>query len=240
MPSVGTLTDFRNRVLVKVGSIDTPHLAPSEEATDLAIDSGLGQYNGLRPRIQVSEQVGDGTARRFVMATLLGSTYDPDFSELVHVHRIHNRDTDDEQVDDTIEWEIRLSATDGHVLFINSAIATSQYLRTLFTRAHVIDTDDENLTTVPDTDTDLLTCLASSYVAFWIARKAGDMAITEMGITEINLRRIREHWGDRAKELIKEAGEFMSPTMVSIQSAGASVEWATKSQWSGRRISHQD
>jgi hypothetical protein len=241
MPAVGTLSEFRDRVRVKIGEITTPHLIPSDAATDLAIESGLSQYQQLRPRVFVKESAGDGTTRRYVCSTYFGADYDPDFSQIVQVQRVLNLDLDNETVDDSIAWEVRVNATDGHVLFLDSVIGNGNHMRTRYTVGHTIDETDSADTTVPDTDTDLLTCLCASYLAYWVARKAGDLAITEMGITEINFRRLREHWADRAKELLSEAGEFMSPTNLPVQSAGASVQWATLSNLiPDGRISHRE
>ena len=240
MPSVGKTADIRARVLLKVGSISSPGLEPPEEAVDLCVETGLTHYNGMKPRVIADESSGDGSTRRFVLATLLGAGYDPDFSQIRSVQRITDLDTDDERVDDSITHEIRINASAGHVLFISTAIGASNTMRVVYTAHHVIDESDEANTTVPDVDTDLLTCLAAMYTAYWISRKAGDLMIAEMGVTEVNLRRMREHWADRAHELGKEAGEFLTPSLVSLGSAGVAIQWPTTSGFGVGRVSHRE
>ena len=100
MSAVGIQAEFRARVALKVGDIDTPHLQPTEAALDLHIESGLAQYDQIRPLVLVDETAGDGSTRRFVLATLLGSSYEAGFSQIISVHQVRDLDTDDESVDD--------------------------------------------------------------------------------------------------------------------------------------------
>lgn len=239
MPSVGDKENIRDRVDLKIGTIASSNLQPSDAVLDLCVETGLTHYEGLRPKTVIDDSAGDGSSRRFVLDTLLAE-YDPDFSQIKDVFRVTDLDTDDEIINDELGWEIRNSEADGHVLFIGTSIPANEHMRVIYTAHHTIHASDPVQTTVPDVDTDLLTCLAAMYVAYWIARKAGDLAITEMGITEINLRRMREHWADRAKDLANEASEFLSPQLVAVQSAGASVQWPTTSGFTGGRISHRE
>jgi len=239
MPAVGILETFRDRVEAKVGAVDSPKLDPSNDILDLCIEAGVNQYTRLRPRHVVEEIAGDGTQKRFVLNSEL-TLWESGYSDLEKIASVSNRDTDSEVETDITDKdrEIRKDTSGNDVLFLTTAIDSVNHLRLQYTGAHIIDVSDANLTTVPNMDTDLLTALCASYVAYWIARKASDLSNVSLGSSETSYWRLRQHWADRAKELMKEASEYIDPKMVSHESAGTTVEWASDSRLAPRRISH--
>jgi hypothetical protein len=241
MAAVGKLNpDFRDRVKLKVGSVDTPTLAPSDEAVDLCVESGLTNYSNIRPLVKVFQKAGSNTTKRYVIGTEI-TDWDDDFSMISYISGVTDPDTDDESesVVDDDEWYTKLSTSDGVVLFLNTVIGSTRTMRIEYTTPHIIHSSDAALTTVPNHDTDLLTAICASQVCFWIARKASDLMNVSLGVSEIDYRRLRSHWSDRAKELASEASEYVSNRTLK-PSGGVAVQWESDSRIStgGRRISH--
>lgn len=238
--AVGKLETFRSRVSLKVGDVDSPKMQPSNDVLDLCIEAGLNQYTRLRPRTVVEEIAGNGSQKRYVLNSEL-TLWVPGFSVLAVVASVQNRNTDDEVETDVPldNREIRKDISGNDVLFLTETIPTGYHLRLAYNGSHVIDEDDANDTTVPDIDEDLLTAMCASYVAYWIARKASDLSNTSLGSSETSYWRMRQHWAERAKELMREASEYIDPKMVAHESAGVTRAWKSKSRLGGgERISH--
>jgi hypothetical protein len=237
MPAVGILSNFRTRVENKVGQVDSPKLDPSNDILDLCIEAGLNQYTRLRPRKVVEEIAGTGSQKRYVLDTELGN-WESGFSAIAKVVSVQNRNTDDEIEEEFSSFDVRRNIDDEDVLFLPEATSATEHVRIQYTANHVIDEETVGNTTVPDIDTDFLTAICASYVAYWIARKASDLSNTSLGSSETSYWRLRQHWAERAKELMREASEYIDPKMVSHESAGVAQEWKSESRIAPRRISH--
>jgi hypothetical protein len=239
MSAVGKLSTFRERVRLKLGEIKSPEMQPNDDVLDVCIDAGVNQYSRLRPRTIVQEIAGDGTTRRYVLDDVL-TLWAPGFSILARVASVSDKDTDDEKETEIPDGDIarRRSAAHKDVLFLAQTITTGVDLRLEYTTNHSIHVDTPANTTIPDIDTDFLTAMTASYAAYWIARKASDLANTSLGSSETSYWRLRAHWAERAKELMREASEYVDPKMVSHESAGVAKEWTSESRLAPRRISH--
>lgn len=239
MAVVGILSTFRDRVIAKVGAVQSPELAASEDVLDICVDAGVNQYSRLRPRTVVVDVPGDGTTRRYVLNTVL-TLWDPSFSNIAKVAMVQNTDLDNEIETVFTDRQLtqRKDSGGNDVMFITDTVAVGKDIRFEFTALHTIHIATANLTTIPASDTSLLTALTASYVAGWIARKASDLSNVQLGTTEIDYGRLRSHWSTRASELLKEASEMIDPRVMSHESTGVAVEWKSQSSFAPRRISH--
>lgn len=237
--SIGTEVTLKTDIAQKLGSIDTPDLTPDDTALGTFVDFALRKYNQLRPQVKVHEAAGDGTTRRFVLDDLTG--WAPSFSAVNYVASVADKDTDDE--DETRypaeDLVFRRSAADKDVLFLPVAVGTGQDLRIVYRIPHVIHASVDASTTVPDQEKQLFVTMGAATGALWIARKAGDLQNTVIGASEVDYRRMREHWSQRAKELDAEASELLDPKITAGPGVAKAVQWKTKSRMTGRpRVSH--
>ena len=242
MAKITNIEELLSKVDRKIGQIDTDKLKPSPDAKEEAARDALDEYSGSCPHLKVSEEVGDGSTRRFVLSTLLGTGWIADTSLVQSVAFVRDANTDTEQVEELAieDWAVRLDTSEQEVLFLDRAAGTDETIRIRWTSPHTInELDEATVTTVPSRDTEALALLAASKVAEWIARTACDMANRAMGIDQVDFNTFDRRWSDKAKRLRAGAIERLNPTELSAGGAGTSVEWKSDDRLSGlSRVSH--
>jgi hypothetical protein len=237
--SIGTTATLKTDISQKLGSIDTPDLKPDDTALGAFVDFALRKYNQLRPQVKVHEAPGDASTRRFVLDDLTG--WAPSFSAVNYVASVSGKDTDDENESRYSAEDLvyRRTAADKDALFLPVAVATGNDLRIVYRIPHTIHASTEANTTIPTQEKQLFVTLGAATGALWIARKAGDLQNTVIGASEVDYRRLREHWSQRARELDAEASELIDPKVTAGPGVGKAVPWKTKSRMTKlKRVSH--
>jgi hypothetical protein len=241
MSTVGKWSEVRDSVKIKIGSIQTPDLEPTQEALDQFVRDGLNHFSKLRPRTLVKEYAGDGVVRRYDLPTDLGDDWVPGFSAVVTLWEVTDSGLNAEERTEIgpDQWDVRQEASADSILRLESAIPLGSVLRVEYITPHKIDTDDGANTTVDQYDSEVLYALAAARGAAWISRKSGEIMNTTLGVTEVDYYKIRDQWAKRAKELLEEASESLDSKMVRPEAAGYAVQWKSKSRLTSQsRISH--
>lgn len=238
--AVGTLPELRDKVIIKVGSIGTSQLKPTDDSADQQIDAGVTHYSRISPLRIVHEQDGDGATKRFILDDDL-TGWIPSFSAIGAIYDVEDANTDDESVDEIELDDVRFTVTTAgkEVMFLPGTVDSSNTLRVVFTTKHLVHAETAAETTVPDIDEPILITICASYLAFWIARKASELMNVQVGMSEVDYGKLRDSWADRARELLAEASELLKPKVIGAPSAGFAQQWPTDSRLTGRtRISH--
>ena len=239
MASVGKLSTFKERVMRRVGSIDAAKFIPDDPTQNDLIEAGLAAFDQRRPRTMTFETAGDDASRRFVLSTLIAGWKDGTM-RLLTVARVHDANIHNEFVEeyDVGDWKVTKDTTGKDVLQIVSAVGAGLTLRVTYSRPHAIDSEDIDLTSVPDGDTELLTLLCAREVCRWISRSASDMADNSLGADQVDFGAIGERFADRAKELLRDADQLTSPSEETQTPGGGSVAWNTKGSFGDRFVGH--
>ena len=235
---VGTINDdLRPRVLKKVGSIEHSKLVPPEAETDVCIQDGIRFYNSINPR-QFVHEISDASGTKFIILDDVLANWEPRFSNIVKVSRVTNPATNEEieRIYDVSEYYTRKDVDDKDVLHL--VYSSSQTLRIEYTMPYFVSPTDPAATTVPNADNTMLTAICSSAVALWVARRASDLAASQLGSHEIHMEELSVRWAERAKELMDEANSYVSPE-AGMSNVGLAQQWVAWSELTGKpRISH--
>jgi hypothetical protein len=235
------LSDLRDAIVLKLGTVEAPKLAPPPEALNQFIDAGVIQFSHIRPRRIVNEINGDGSTRRFILSSSL-TNWVEDFSGISKVYGVSDANDNNETQTpfDADEWEVRPSVSSGSILFIGRAVGTSDVLRLIYTTTHVVDASAEADTSITAPDKEALITVCAIYGAYWIARKSMDLANTQMGVNEdLGFGQLRDHWRQRAKDLTEEAATLLGSKSIIQKSAAVSIQWDPDSKLTKRpRLFH--
>lgn len=238
-----TKTTALERLLVRLGQIESPKLAPSTTAQEEALRDALDELSRLRPRRLVFESA-SGSAKRFVLSTTItaaGVSWLDRVSTLEAVAFVSspNADDEDEELLDETRFTVTTDTAEKDVLFLK-APAGSETLRLRYTRPHALDgLDGETATTFTTQEEFSFLLLATAWVAGWIARRAADMADLSSGSDRQEMEGWARNWRDVYRDLRKQAVERLAPSELSAGGTGYGVEWESSSRLGDAdRVSH--
>ena len=237
MASVGTKTEFMNRVMRRVGTIDSVKLTPTEDVKPDLADEALAVYEGFRPRERMWEQPGSDTERRFVLSETISGWQDGT-NRIAAVYRVADANQHNETVEeiDIEGWSIEPNTSGQEVLVLVSPIGAFYTLRIRFVEPHVLS---DGGSTVPDRDTEALTLLGVAAVCQWIARTAADMADQNIGADQVDYGEIGRRWARRGEEAGTKASDLLAPDKTQARAGGGSISWTSRSPLTGRsRVAH--
>ena len=242
MASFSTLATLRQEARRRLGSIDAGKLKPSEQEEDDSIRDALNELNRIGPQLFVFEKVGDGAARRFPLASTITGTpgWDDQTSELQDLELVSDPNTDSEHVRavDDEDWSVRLDSSDELVLWLRTAVGTTEYLRVFWSLPHRLSgLDSATETTIQERWKALFLLLVLAELSDLISRKASDLADHTTGVEQVDFRTFEERWKSNADRLRARAAERINPNMISA-AAGTATEWETRNRFGLRRISH--
>lgn len=227
---------FKQRVTTRLGKIDSPKLAPTQQVIEQAVEDALDEFTKLRPRVQTFQTAGDDSKKRYVLRTFV-TGWRNGSSKISRVEEVISADTDDEQITGFDDADILLSIdTSGDdILRLPHTISASNVIRIVWEDRHIIHESDETLTTVAEAHTEVVTLFAVAMLERWVARKASELSDASLGASQVDLESVATRFRERATEDLRAALERLGPA-----SADASYyDWESESGLTGtRRISH--
>ncbi len=235
------IDDYRIRTMERVGKVKSENLEPSSDVLDSICREALDEFSKILPRQIVTEAVGDGATKRYVLDTLLGSQWREEPSDIQRIYSVTDANTDAEKQTEIEEetWFMRQGTDGNHALFLPETIGTSTTLRVVWTLPHTVDKLDEaTATTVPAKFTEALILLTAAATCEWISRTASTMSNSTIGVDQVDFDPIDIRWAKRAKALRVQASERFQPGLVG-SGAGYATEWNRNTRLGGSsRISH--
>jgi hypothetical protein len=243
MAAFSNLSELREEVRRRLGALESTKLAPSEAEEEDSIRDVLSEFNRIRPQRFTSEIAGDGSQRRFVLATELAGppTWVDNASELLSLELVTGANTDDERVLelDDAEWEIRQTTAGDLVLFVATAPGASETLRFTWSLPQTLDDlDGASATTIHEQDKPVFVLLVAAECAELIARKASDLADHTLGVDQVDFQSYQRRWRVNADRLHKRAEQRLVPSVLSAGGSGIGTEWETRNTFGRPRISH--
>lgn len=232
MPPLGTRTTATTQAVVRLGSIVSKTFTPTTEAKDDCLNATIAWYDQIRPLRKIHQSAGDGSSRRFVLATLIGASWAVGDSQVESVAVVSSPDTSNEVSTDVPvdQWQQDKAINSVDILMLGASVDAGSTLRIRWSAPHTVHATDASLTTIPTKDADAFLSMFAAYLARWISRRASDDASASIGADQIDAEPIGERWARRAKELEKMANERISaPPADSLSPAGTSIDWDVQS-----------
>ena len=228
MASVGTRQEFKDRVLVRLGRVESSKLKPTTNAIEAAVADAIDEYSKRKPRDLVHQQAGDDTTKRVVLTDTV-TDWITGTSRVVNLSRVSDPDSDDEVEYEYEEkdWRVVKDTTGKDVLLFTYAVGTGNTLRIRWQNLHTIHDSDSALTTIPEGDTEICTLFALVYLERWIARTAYDLSDSGFGADQVDYEMLGKRWDQRADHDFDDALKRISPE--SAGGTGGSVEWPSES-----------
>jgi len=190
-------------------ALELATLAPAMTLTsaqnEVQIDGAVEEYSSDRPRERVHRITGDGTVRRWILATEIGTSWQDGFSTLQQLRKRLIADANDEgRLVEPEDWTMVVEEDgDGvpqEILILGTAPSADDYLYLTYTTIHVLDdgpTPDVN--TIPLRDREALFWLSNAHACMWLAQKASDTLDATIEADAVNWNSVAGQFRSQSK-----------------------------------------